>query len=799
MAKIYKIENKRYEFKEIDSATASSYLLTEQDHNKWIKLKTEDNSIDLQLPANLSNGFRCVIENTGVFTVNYINAVGTSVATQQDKFTEDQYRTIEAVYDNNVWRLQGYIGRQDLNSLYDVNVNVNGLPSDGDALIYDINSNVWKAGKNVPFTPSDPIFSNHIITDLDHGQILLFDTTASPITVSFNLGLEDGLHVRVINIGTGTLTIASAGTFNAAGSTLAQWQGMDILHAASDVFYGVIFDGIGSTGGSGGGGGYAAGNYFETFIATSYTGIFPTTHETNSNSLVIGTQTRSFQDNQVVIGSIATADGVNDIAIGHQADCDGVGEGKIAIGRLSSADAVNAISIGTSSSALSSNSIALGSNSNASSPSSIQLGAGINNETQTLNFLNAKVAHNFGVNIRTEDAENTVTTIQRFAETFENGGVAQHPTLASIAMSFPNRQLYIGTGTVDFPSDPHKQWIPINTPPNLDFLKGDYSDNLNRVTSGCHYYQNGIIQRLWAAVPNGYTDNLNKEQWTSLQWLDSNELGSNSGNIVYYRHYQNEPFFRQNQGSGDIKFSRWVVQTNVNGLSNLNNGPFSIPASDLSSFSSLLEEGDRVLFVNQTDTSENGIYRFDTFDGSFYIFNRPQDLQLGNLLGTETIQIWGDNTGEGYWIPNSNVNVGTSITFNYTSNIINVLEGALYFTTKAIGNYLINLRLKPVPQTTPSNPNARAVLTLRRVDTTLNNDSIYDQFSFNLYSKDSNGNDILNDIRLSQIIELPRSRFYFTLAFYDTPEVVLYTNNSNNNYDTSTIKISPVQLFEVAH
>jgi len=240
MAQVYKINNKRYEFLEIDSAVQTNYLVTEADHNRWIKIKTDDSSVNLQLPNTLSNGFRCIIENTGVFTVNYVNDVGTSLATQQDPFTEDQYRTIEAVYDNSEWRLQGYIGRQDLSSLYDVNVNAAGLPEDGNALIYDLNFNSWRAGKNTPFTPADPFFVDHIIEDADHAQPLLFDTTAAPITVTFNLGLDDGFYCTIINIGTGELNAASAGTFNSAATTLSQYQSMYVLHAAGNIFYGVI-------------------------------------------------------------------------------------------------------------------------------------------------------------------------------------------------------------------------------------------------------------------------------------------------------------------------------------------------------------------------------------------------------------------------------------------------------------------------------------------------------------------------------------------------------------------------------
>ena len=158
MAQVYKIDNKRYDFIEVDSLSQTTYLISEADYNKWIKVKTDDSSVNIELPEGLSNGFRCVIENTGVFTINYVNEAGTTVATQQDKFTEDQFRTIEAVYDNSVWRLQGYIGRQDLSSLFDVNVDIAGLPIDGDTLVYDINFNVWRAGKNVPFIPTTPFF-----------------------------------------------------------------------------------------------------------------------------------------------------------------------------------------------------------------------------------------------------------------------------------------------------------------------------------------------------------------------------------------------------------------------------------------------------------------------------------------------------------------------------------------------------------------------------------------------------------------------------------------------------------------
>jgi len=794
MAQVYKIDNKRYEFLEIDSAVQTSYLVSEANYNTWLKVKTDDSSVNIQLPLGLSDGFRCIIENTGVFTINYVNEAGTSIATQQDKFTEDQFRTIEAVYDNSVWRLQGYIGRQDLSSLYDVNVNAGGLPEDGDALVYDINFNSWRAGKNVPYIPADPFFLDHIIVDEDHGKTLLFDTTAAPITVTFNLGLEDGFYCTVVNVGTGTLNVATAGTLNAAGTTLSQYQSMNVLHAASNILYGVIADGIGGTGGAGGGGGYAAGNYFDTFIATSYTGLFPETHETNSNSLAIGTLARSFEDDQIVIGSNATADGINDIALGNQADCDGNGQGKIAIGRLSSASAAAAISIGASSNATGTDTVAIGTAANALSSSSFQLGGGTNNEPSTLNFFNAKIAHSFGLNIKREDAENTVTTTHRFAEEVTDGGVAQHPTLASIAISFPNKQLYIGTGTADSVGQPWKQWAPISSRPDLDFIRGDYSDDIGRQTTGVHYYQPGVIQPLWARTPDGYLDNLNKEQWVALEWLDSTQLGSNAGSIIYRRHYQNEPYFRL--GIGDEKFTRWVVQTNVNGLSNVSNGPFSVPAADLTSFSSLLEEGDRVLFSGQSDSTQNGIYRFDTFDGSFYIFNRPQDLQLSTVFGNEDIRVWGDSAGEGTWKPTTIVNVGDAITFTFIASTINVEEGALYFITKASGNYLVNVRLMLRTFITPTNPDARGTLTLRKVDINTNQDQIEDQFTFNLFSKNSSGDGVLKDIRLSETMTLTNSIYYFTLALYDVPETYLYTLAAADTYPSSYITISPTQLFE---
>ena len=52
--------------------------------------------------------------------------------------------------------------------------------------------------------------------------------------------MATGYKIDILNIGTGTITIAATTTFNAVGTKLAtQYTGASIYHAGSNIWYGV--------------------------------------------------------------------------------------------------------------------------------------------------------------------------------------------------------------------------------------------------------------------------------------------------------------------------------------------------------------------------------------------------------------------------------------------------------------------------------------------------------------------------------------------------------------------------------
>lgn len=381
MAQLYKVNNKRYEFVEIDSSVTTAYVLSESDFNKWIKADTTTASIDIQMPDGLSEGFRCIVENTGVFTVNYINGAGTSLATQQDNITEDQYRTVELVFNSSEWRVQGYIGRNDISSLYDVNTDAQGVPNNGDVLQYDFNAGIWTAASQPPLFARSAETIDFILTEEDHGKIIPVDTTFAPVDVAINLGLPDGFKVRLINVGTGVMTITAAPTLNIESTSInTQYTAVDLFHSGLETYFGSVnnitlpsspFDylKINSTGTEALAGGAAAIAIGENVTASG------------NESISIGINSSSATD-AVCVGPGAAAGTVGCVALGHNANAD-TGNGAIAIGNGSSATGVASVSLGR--------------NAITSLINSVQLGEGTNSTQDTLQYLNRTIATTEGI------------------------------------------------------------------------------------------------------------------------------------------------------------------------------------------------------------------------------------------------------------------------------------------------------------------------------------------------------------------------------------------------------------------
>ena len=240
MAQVYKIDSKRYQYTTIDSAVVTTYILSEADYNKWLKFDTTTTDIDITLSTGLREGFKCIVENIGTFTINYLPEVGTTIATQQGAFTEDQFRTVEIAYNNTEWRLQGFIGRNDISSLFDVNTTAFGGVQDGDVMTYDLGLGSWIQGRNPLFIPRDVISTNYILEDSDNGKILPFDTTIATIDVALNLGLTPGFNCRLLNVGTGTLNIISAVNLFGPSITSTQYTKIDLFHSNLETYYSVL-------------------------------------------------------------------------------------------------------------------------------------------------------------------------------------------------------------------------------------------------------------------------------------------------------------------------------------------------------------------------------------------------------------------------------------------------------------------------------------------------------------------------------------------------------------------------------
>lgn len=377
MARTYTVDAKRYNFINVDSNLVTSYLVTEADHNKWIKIDTTASSVNLNLPLGLSDGLRFVVENVGSTTVNYVNAVGTSIASQQDPFTEDQYRTTEVVYNAPTmeWRIQGFVGRNDVSSLYDVNTNANGTPVAGDVLQF--NGSVWSTGTVPPYIPQSVISVDTILDETHHGKILPINTTALPVDIAINVGLPSGFYTRLINVGTGTLTLTSGATINSPiTESTNQYDYIDLWHAGLEQYY--ISSNIASGGAT-------------AYIRINATGGLPI--GSGNRAIIIGQDSVGSGDDCVAIGTDANCDDANSVAIGRLADTAG---SSVAVG-FNSRGLFTGVAIGQAAEARDASTVALGASAEAAAVGAVQIGAGINSVTNTFRYLTRTIANPTGI------------------------------------------------------------------------------------------------------------------------------------------------------------------------------------------------------------------------------------------------------------------------------------------------------------------------------------------------------------------------------------------------------------------
>ena len=248
MANQYTIDKKHHSYyfldtNDLDNST-NNYEITQNLFNKWVKIDTSNSDFNLLLPNSVYNGFTCVIENVGDNKINYITPPDLVLRTDEEKYTDTRFRSVEINFDkeNNEWRIQGYIGVDDINSIYDVKTNQDGAPSEGNTLTFDEETGFWKAAPNPPFiTERDTVInSDFIIEDRDHESFIIVDTENNPVNVAVNLGLKQGLHLKVLNISNGLLSINIAGTLVGPSSTRIPHSYIEVHHLKNDIYYSTI-------------------------------------------------------------------------------------------------------------------------------------------------------------------------------------------------------------------------------------------------------------------------------------------------------------------------------------------------------------------------------------------------------------------------------------------------------------------------------------------------------------------------------------------------------------------------------
>jgi len=82
--------------------------------------------------------------------------------------------------------------------------------------------------------------SNYTLTEADKSKIFHVDTTTTPsITITFSNSLANGYNVGLVNVGSGTVSLSTNGTFNAPGTNNTSQFTSILIYKTGNQFYGV--------------------------------------------------------------------------------------------------------------------------------------------------------------------------------------------------------------------------------------------------------------------------------------------------------------------------------------------------------------------------------------------------------------------------------------------------------------------------------------------------------------------------------------------------------------------------------
>lgn len=250
MANIYTVDKKHFKYKLITSSdlTEGVFPLDDSLFGQWLKVDTTNQDINLYLPDSVYRGFSCIVENVGENKVNYVTPNNLTLKTDEEPYTDIRYRSVELNFDkeNSEWRVQGYIGIDNINAIYDVKTNQDGAPEDGNTLTFDEETGFWKAAPNPLFlTKRDEVITTDFELDnRDHGSFIVIDTKNNPVSVTIPLGLKAGFHIKLYNISNGALSIVPAGNLTGPYLTGGPFSLLEVHHLKDDNYYSVEIGGI---------------------------------------------------------------------------------------------------------------------------------------------------------------------------------------------------------------------------------------------------------------------------------------------------------------------------------------------------------------------------------------------------------------------------------------------------------------------------------------------------------------------------------------------------------------------------
>ena len=251
MANIYTVDKKHFRYTTITpdniDLDTGRIQISQNYFGHWIKADTSNKDIDLYLPDNLHNGFSCIVENIGQNKINYIVSDNLVLRTDEEKYTDVRYRSVEVNFDksSNEWRIQGYIGINNINSIYDVKTNQDKVPETGDGLVYDSTTGFWKASPTPRFVSErkEVITSSFSINNRDHTSTIIVNTENNPVNVAIPLDLKPGLTFKVLNISDGNLNLDVAGTLIGPSTTSTQHSYLEVYHLNNNVYYSILVGG----------------------------------------------------------------------------------------------------------------------------------------------------------------------------------------------------------------------------------------------------------------------------------------------------------------------------------------------------------------------------------------------------------------------------------------------------------------------------------------------------------------------------------------------------------------------------